>query len=104
MIANGGRVDVTLPAQLKPGKYLVRQELLALHMADTRGDQNPARGAELYPSCVQVDVVGGGGAATPDQNFDFNTGYKYDDKGIFFNIYVPFDTYTPPGPRVWTPK
>ncbi len=104
MIAAGGKAEFSLPAQLAPGKYLVRQELLALHMADTRGDENPARGAEWYPSCAQIEVAGGSGTAVPDQNFDFNTGYKYDDKGIFFNMYVKFDTYTPPGPRPWTPK
>ncbi len=104
MIANGGKVEVGLPKALAPGKYLVRQELLALHMADFRGDLVPGRGAEIYPSCVQVEVVGGEGKAVPDQGFDFNKGYKYDGEGLFFNIYVPFDKYTPPGPKVWVPK
>ncbi|KAK4239371.1 glycoside hydrolase [Achaetomium macrosporum] len=103
MIANGGKVDVSLPAQLAPGRYLVRQELVALHQADFRGDTHPGRGAELYPSCVQVEVTGGEGDAVPDQDFDFNRGYTFDNPGLFFNIYIPFDKYTPPGPKVWDP-
>ncbi|KXX81149.1 putative endo-beta-1,4-glucanase D [Madurella mycetomatis] len=101
MIENGGKVDFSLPKSLAPGQYLIRQELLALHMADTRGDEDPNRGAESYPSCVQVEVEEGPGEAIPDQDFDFNKGYKYDDPGIFFNIHVPFESYTPPGPPIW---
>lgn len=103
MIANKGQVEFSLPKSLASGKYLIRQELLALHMADFRGDQVPGRGSELYPSCVQFDISGSG-EAVPDQDFDFNRGYKYDDKGLFFNIYIPFDKYTPPGPPIWDAK
>lgn len=100
MIANKGQVEFSLPKSLASGKYLIRQELLALHMADFRGDQVPGRGSEIYPSCVQFEISGSG-EAIPDQDFDFNRGYKYDDKGLFFNIYIPFDKYTPPGPPIW---
>jgi cellulase len=102
MIANGGDVEFTLPKTLAPGKYLIRQELLALHQADFRGDdpKNPGRGAEAYPSCVQFEVTGSG-AAVPDQDFDFNQGYTYGDPGLFFNVHIPFDKYTPPGPPIW---
>ncbi|EAQ86334.1 hypothetical protein CHGG_07587 [Chaetomium globosum CBS 148.51] len=103
MIENKGAVDFQLPKALAKGKYLIRQEIIALHMADGRGDDpaRPDRGAEFYPNCVQFEVTGDGNAV-PDQEFDFNKDYKYDDKGLFFNIYIPFDKYTPPGPRPWT--
>jgi cellulase len=103
MIDNGGKAEFTLPKALAPGKYLIRQELLALHMADISPKVDPSRGAESYPSCVQFEVTGSGNAV-PDQNFDFNTGYSYDGDatGLTFNMYVPFDKYTPPGPKVWT--
>ncbi|KAK4185661.1 glycosyl hydrolase family 61-domain-containing protein [Podospora australis] len=97
---NGGKVNFKLPSTLAPGQYLIRQELLALHMADFRGDQVEGRGAESYPSCFQVEVTGNG-EAIPDQDFDFNRGYTYDNPGLFFNIHIPFDKYTPPGPPVW---
>ncbi|KAK4199492.1 glycoside hydrolase [Triangularia verruculosa] len=100
MIANKGRAEFTLPKGLAAGKYLVRQELLALHMADINFKVDNTRGPESYPSCVQVEVTGGGDVM-PDQDFDFNRGYTYDDPGLFFNIYVPFDKYTPPGPPVF---
>lgn len=102
MIANGGEVKVSLPKSLAAGQYLIRQELLALHQADFRCDDpnNPGRGAESYPSCIQIEVTGSGDAV-PDQNFDFNKGYTCGTPGLFFNIYVPFDKYIFPGPPVW---
>jgi cellulase len=107
MIENKGEVGFTLPKALAGGKYLIRQELIALHQADYAGNdpERPGRGAEFYPSCVQFEVSDkGAGDAIPDQDFDFNTGYKYEDKGLHFNIYIPFDKYTPPGPKPWTGK
>ncbi|EFQ35556.1 glycosyl hydrolase family 61 [Colletotrichum graminicola] len=103
LIANKGvSGDVTVPASLKAGKYLLRQEIIALHEADTTFDVNPARGAQFYPSCVQVEVSGTGSDAPP-QKFDFNTGYTYADTGIKFNVYgTDGSTYKIPGPEVWT--
>ncbi|RKU40431.1 hypothetical protein DL546_002210 [Coniochaeta pulveracea] len=103
LIANKGKKDFTLPSTLAPGKYLIRQEIIALHEADTTFDTNPARGAQFYPSCVQVEVTGSG-SAVPDQEFDFNTGYTYADAGIHFNLYGAYSSYPIPGPEVWTGK
>lgn len=99
--ANNGLQDFTLPDALAAGKYLIRQEIIAHHESETTFDKNPARGAQFYPSCVQVEVTEGG-SAVPDQDFDFNTGYTYADPGIFFNIYGSFTSYSIPGPEVWT--
>ncbi|RSL67790.1 hypothetical protein CEP54_003099 [Fusarium duplospermum] len=101
LIANQGKIDFDLPAGLKAGKYLIRQEIIAHHESDATYDQNPARGAQFYPSCVQVEVTGSG-SAVPDQGFDFNTGYKYSDAGIHFNVYGSYSTYEIPGPAVWS--
>ncbi|KAL2128808.1 hypothetical protein VTI74DRAFT_8614 [Chaetomium olivicolor] len=101
LIANKGMWDFTLPSQLKPGKYMLRQEIVAHHESDATFDKNPKRGAQFYPSCVQVDVKGVGGDAVPDQAFDFNKGYKYSDPGIAFDMYTDFDSYPIPGPPVW---
>ncbi|KAK3985458.1 putative endo-beta-1,4-glucanase D [Cladorrhinum sp. PSN332] len=99
---NRGKVEFTIPRNLAPGQYLIRQELLALHMADFACDDpaNPGRGAESYPSCVQFEITGNG-EAIPDQDFDFNRGYTCSNKGLHFNIHIPFTSYTPPGPPVW---
>ncbi|KAI9898144.1 hypothetical protein N3K66_006504 [Trichothecium roseum] len=99
--ANGGKQDFVLPESLAAGKYLVRQEIIAQHESDKSYAEDPNRGAQFYPSCVQVDVTGGGGAV-PDQQFDFNTDYTYQDPGIVFNLYGSFDSYPIPGPDVWT--
>jgi len=103
LIANKGvSGDITIPASLKAGKYLLRQEIIALHEADTTFDVNPARGAQFYPSCVQVEISGTG-SDVPPQKFDFNTGYTYADTGIKFNVYgADGSTYKIPGPEVWT--
>ncbi|KAJ4315184.1 hypothetical protein N0V84_008518, partial [Fusarium piperis] len=101
LIANKGKIDFDLPSSLKAGKYLIRQEIIAHHESDATFDQNPARGAQFYPSCVQVEVTGSG-SAVPDEGFDFNTGYKYSDKGIHFNLYGSYTTYEIPGPAVWS--
>ncbi|KAK3370036.1 glycosyl hydrolase family 61-domain-containing protein [Podospora didyma] len=102
MIKNGGKVDFTLPQSLAPGKYLVRQEIIALHQADfletdpAKAKTNP-RGAEFYISCAQFEITGSG-TKVPDQKFDPVSGYT--KTNTLFNIHVPFDSYTPPGPPV----
>jgi hypothetical protein len=48
---NGGPSNITLPPTLAPGQYLVRHEIIALHLANEMG------GAEFYPSCTQVRCV-----------------------------------------------
>lgn len=45
---NGSPANVTIPSTLKSGQYLIRHEIIALHLATTVG------GAEFYPSCTQV--------------------------------------------------
>lgn len=95
LVANKGIKEFTLPADLKAGKYLVRQEVLGLHEATRQG------GAQFYPSCVQVEVSGSG-SAVPTQNFDINKGYQdaATGQGIVFDIYNNPSTYPIPGPAV----
>ncbi|KAH8898867.1 hypothetical protein GQ53DRAFT_878088 [Thozetella sp. PMI_491] len=111
LIAAKGKWDVKLPASLKAGKYLVRQEVIGLHEADVAYSKNPARGAQFYPSCVQVEVSGSG-TVEPNQKFQFKTGYTEETPGIVYDIYsdksaVSPDvgaeaTYSIPGPGLWS--
>lgn len=108
LIAAKGKVEVKLPSTLKAGKYLFRQEIIGLHEADVAYSQNPARGAQFYPSCVQLEVSGSGTTA-PSQDFHFNTGYTDETPGIVFDIYANkpavrarAEGYTIPGPDVWS--
>ncbi|KAJ2621923.1 hypothetical protein H4R22_005217, partial [Coemansia sp. RSA 1290] len=76
LIANGGTVDVTIPADIKPGNYLVRSELIALHGARREG------GCQFFPNCVQVQVTGGGSAVP--EGVPLPGYYKKDDPGILY--------------------
>ncbi|KAK4182786.1 glycosyl hydrolase family 61-domain-containing protein [Podospora australis] len=99
--ANNGKIDFTLPANIAAGKYLIRQEIIALHEGDTAFSQNAARGAQFYPSCVQFEVSGSG-SVVPNQNFDINKGYTSQDPGIVFNIYQAVTSYPIPGPKIFS--
>ncbi len=88
---------VKIPATLKPGNYVLRHEIIALHGASTSG------GAQFYPNCVNLQVTGSGTTAisggVPATSF-----YKAGDPGIFLSISVMPSTYTIPGPTVWKPS
>ncbi|CUA68403.1 putative endo-beta-1,4-glucanase D [Rhizoctonia solani] len=56
MNANCGKVEFTIPSDLSAGNYLIRAEVIALHVASSVG------GAQLYMSCYQINVTGGGSA------------------------------------------
>ncbi|KAG8705543.1 hypothetical protein FRC11_008971, partial [Ceratobasidium sp. 423] len=79
------------------GQYLIRAEIIALHLADKRG------GVEFYGNCIQVNVKNGAGGS----NFlngvataKFPGGYSLDDKGILVNVFNKGFKYTFPGPAV----
>ncbi|KAI0275208.1 glycosyl hydrolase family 61-domain-containing protein [Gloeopeniophorella convolvens] len=52
--------QVTIPAGLANGQYLLRHELLGLHVAETY------MGAQFYPNCVQIQVTDGGSTSLPE--------------------------------------
>lgn len=97
LITAKGKADFTLPSNLKAGKYMLRQEIIALHEADTCFATAGSRGAQFYPSCVQFEVTGSG-TATPDEAFDLTSSYSCDVPGIEFNLYGSFTSYEIPGP------
>lgn len=69
---------VVLPANLAPGGYILRSEIIALHLGTEMG------GAEFYPSCSQLQV-GGTQTGKPNNNelVTFPGAYKDDDPGIY---------------------
>ncbi|KAJ1801143.1 hypothetical protein LPJ59_000539 [Coemansia sp. RSA 2399] len=97
--ASGGKLDVTLPADIKAGDYLLRTEIIALHEADTDYATNPARGAQYYPNCGQISVSGGGDAEP--QGYAIPGIYKTNSPGILFNLYSSYDSYPIPGPPLY---
>ncbi|KAL9106888.1 MAG: hypothetical protein Q9227_008136 [Pyrenula ochraceoflavens] len=89
--------QVKIPSTLKPGNYIVRHELWALHAAYTYP------GAQIYPSCYQVTVTGSG-TKTPSssQLVAFPGAYTPTTPGVVFDIYQGPPTYPIPGPAIFT--
>lgn len=60
MLAKQGAAwTVTVPPNLAPGQYVLRHEILGLHVAGTRN------GAQFYPSCAHLTVSGSGTQQLP---------------------------------------
>lgn len=75
---DGQVANVTLPSNIAPGNYIIRHEIVALHLGDKQG------GAEFYPSCSQLHMSGSGtGAPTPAELVKFPGAYSDSDPGIF---------------------
>ncbi|KAI8989016.1 glycosyl hydrolase family 61-domain-containing protein [Trametes punicea] len=87
---NCGHFTFTVPSDIAPGNYLIRAEVIALHVASTVG------GAQFYMSCYQVNVGGSGSANPPTVSFP--GAYSATDPGILINIYTQLNSYTIPGP------
>ncbi|KAJ7076350.1 glycoside hydrolase [Mycena belliarum] len=92
--SNSGKHSVVLPASLPAGEYLVRAEIIALHVASTYP------GAQFYIGCAQVKITSGGSASPP--KVALPGAYHGSDPGITVNIYNNLQSYTIPGPAVWT--
>ncbi|KIM86522.1 glycoside hydrolase family 61 protein [Piloderma croceum F 1598] len=96
-LMDGHVANVTLPSNIAPGNYIIRHEIIALHLANEMG------GAEFYPSCSQLNISGSGtGAPTSDELVSFPGAYKDDDPGIYVPAIFngPISNYTYPGPAV----
>ncbi|KAJ3570571.1 hypothetical protein NP233_g4318 [Leucocoprinus birnbaumii] len=86
---NCGHYTFTVPS-VAPGNYLLRAEVIALHVASSVG------GAQFYPACFQLNVSGSGSAQPPTVKIP--GAYGAQDPGILINIYQQLTTYTIPGP------
>ena len=84
---------MTLPTEVAPGEYLVRHEIIALHLAVSYG------GAEFYPSCTQIRI-GGSQTGTPNQTVYFPGAYNDSDPGIYDPDVYSNQVYVFPGPPV----
>ncbi|ORY08955.1 endoglucanase B [Clohesyomyces aquaticus] len=107
---NGGHMNVRIPAGLKAGHYLIRAEMIGLHEGEVSYEENPARGAQFYPDCVQIEVTGDGIVELPE-GVSFPGGYDYDTPGVVYDVYCSTETtrttactttYPIPGPTVWS--
>jgi hypothetical protein len=87
-------VNFVVPKDVPSGKYLVRVESIALHQAQSAG------GAQMYISCAQVEVTGGGNG-TPGPMVAFPGAYQANDQGLLWSYYPVRTSYKAPGPAVW---
>ncbi|KAF5378744.1 hypothetical protein D9615_007007 [Tricholomella constricta] len=90
---NCGHYTFKVPANLAPGNYLIRAEVIALHVAGGSG------GAQFYPACFQVNVGGSGTVRPPTVKIP--GAYAASDPGILINIYQDLTTYVLPGPTAY---
>ncbi|KAK7983215.1 hypothetical protein PG989_010617 [Apiospora arundinis] len=94
LVANGGTWTTKVPANLKAGNYVFRNEIIALHAG---GQEN---GAQNYPQCVNIAVTGSG-TELPEGTLGTNL-YTSKDAGILFNPYQgTISSYTVPGPKLF---
>ncbi|KAL5454613.1 hypothetical protein PMIN06_004915 [Paraphaeosphaeria minitans] len=88
--------NVTVPAGLKSGRYLIRHEIIMLEL-------NPV---QFYPNCAHLEIRGEG-ASVPSDEFlvTFPGAYSLSDPGIAISGKVRSDkttkNYIVPGPKVW---
>ncbi|KFY63798.1 hypothetical protein V496_03682 [Pseudogymnoascus sp. VKM F-4515 (FW-2607)] len=93
LIANDNTWVATIPADIAPGNYVLRHEIIALHSAyDSNGAQN-------YPQCINL-VVTGSGTAKPAGVAGTEL-YKITDPGILIDIYKTLASYVIPGPALY---
>ncbi|TBU33784.1 glycosyl hydrolase family 61-domain-containing protein [Dichomitus squalens] len=88
LIDNGFQWTSTIPSGLKPGNYLIRNEIIALHDANQ---------PQFYPSCAQLSVTGSG-TQTPSGSELVSIPGVYNDVK-FPDIWSDsFKSFTIPGP------
>ncbi|CAA7263648.1 unnamed protein product [Cyclocybe aegerita] len=92
-LMSGQTASATIPKTLAPGNYLIRHEIIALHLASSGQ-------AEYYPACAQLRVGGNQTSRPKDSELvSFPGGYKDSDAGIRLNPYTNAK-YVFPGPAV----
>ncbi|KAL0069303.1 hypothetical protein AAF712_003668 [Marasmius tenuissimus] len=94
-LMNGAVADVKIPSTLAPGNYLIRHEIIGLHLAQEQG------GAEFYPGCAQLKI-GGNQNGRPNDNelVSFPGAYSDNDSGIKVNAFDANADYDFPGPQI----
>ncbi|KAF2108889.1 glycoside hydrolase [Lophiotrema nucula] len=107
LVDNNGTWPIKIPEGLKAGEYVVRHELIALHVAFEAQGKGPyyTDGAESYPQCVSVKV-GGTGTRVITGGVAAAALYKGDEPGMTINIHDSasggaYPNYEFPGPAVW---
>jgi len=104
MIAAGNVWNITIPHDIKPGTYVLRHELLALHFATEHSNahQFGVVGPQFYIHCYNINVLWNGTAAPAGVTFP--GAYRAMDPGLLFDIYLNNPNYPIPGPKPYVPS
>lgn len=99
LIANKFSWIVKVPENLAEGAYVLRHEIIALHVA------NETDGAQAYPQCVNIRVEKASAVGEDTKKIEGgilgNKLYKAMDKGILVDIHGKIAGYEIPGPKLW---
>jgi lytic cellulose monooxygenase (C1-hydroxylating) len=97
MRANGGVANAIVPSNIAPGKYVLRNEIIALHKAH---EGQP----EFYPQCANIEVTGSGSDDLSTSGVVASQLYSTSDSSIYgFSVYDNRDsTWTIPGPPLYS--
>lgn len=101
IIKDDRKMSFQLPSDLKPGVYVLRSELIALHYASTQGPQ-------VYPHCFNI-LINGNGTASP-KGVKFPGGYSAREPALTTNLYnsagkpLNWEKYIIPGPPKYSGK
>ncbi|KAK4464303.1 glycoside hydrolase family 61 protein [Cladorrhinum samala] len=93
-----GLWPVTIPKSLKAGLYMIRHEILSIHIEDK---------PQFYPECGHLNITTGGDVF-PEEKWlqKFPGAYDKNDPSIKINVYteeaMKTTNYTIPGGPVWT--
>ncbi|KAF0644006.1 hypothetical protein NXS19_010693 [Fusarium pseudograminearum] len=93
---NGGVNSATIPSSIAPGKYVVRNEIIALHRAHL---SEP----EFYMQCGNIEVTGSGSDDLSGSGVVASEIYSTSDSQLFgFSVYDnKGDSWTIPGPALY---
>lgn len=93
----GHKWNVTIPACIPSGQYLVRHEIVQMDKCKTKGQ------CHQFINCIQVNVTGGGKVTPPSSaKIAIPGDIKFEDPGIWWDVYKQNRTsYLGPGPRAW---
>jgi hypothetical protein len=97
MRENGGINSATIPSSIAPGKYVIRNEIIALHRAHINEP-------EFYAQCANIEVTGSGTDDLSGKGVIATQLYKTTDNVFGFDVYnVGKETTWPiPGPAVYS--
>ncbi|KAL4799549.1 glycosyl hydrolase family 61-domain-containing protein [Aspergillus venezuelensis] len=94
---NGLTWEITVPADLKAGEYVLRHEIVALHSVGATDIAQP------YPQCINLKVTGGG-EAQPEGTLGTEL-YSADESGFHTPLSgdgSPSRAYEVPGPKIFS--